>query len=213
MNDLQSWRIAVGLYNINKRSKTAPQNKFSVLYLSFRMFLFDVFFLTLFTILASLTLTKNLFNICAKTHRTILFTTLCYYYFKCSIYLFICGDISLNPGPNLTDNHFKTMHWNCNSIVAHNYQRVALLEAYNSIHKYHIIGITETALRNDILDDKIQIDGYSIIRNDLPDSDSHGGIMIYYKNDLGVKHRPDIQNHSNTLVIEISISRKRFLMC
>ena len=127
MNDLQSWRIAVGLFNINKRSKTAPKNKFSVLYLSLRMFLFDVFFLTLLMILASLTLTKNLFNIGAKHHRTILFTTLCYYYFKCFIYLFICGDISLNPGPNLTDNHFKTMHWNCNSIVAHEYQRVALL--------------------------------------------------------------------------------------
>ena len=64
-------------------------------------------------------------------------------------------------------------------------------------------------MRNDILDDTIQIDGYSIIRNDLPDSDRHGGVMIYYKNDLGVKHRPDIQNHSNTLVIEISISRKK----
>jgi len=210
MNDLQSWRIAIGINNMNKTSRTAPKNKFCALHLAFRILLVDVFLLALLTTLASLTITKDILKIGAKIHRTILFTTLCYYYFKCSIYLFICGDIALNPGPIPTDRHFKTMHWNCNSIVAHNYQRVALLEAYNSIHNYHIIGITETALRDNIPDETLQIDGYSIIRNDLPDSDTHGGVMIYFKNDLGVKHRPDIQNHSNTLVIEISISRKKF---
>jgi len=210
MNDSQSWRIAVGLHNMNKCSRTAPKNKFSTLYLAFRMFLIDILFLALLTILTSLTITNYILKNGAKIHRTILFTTLCYYYFKCSTYLFICGDISLNPGPNQTDNHFKTMHWNCNSIVAHNYHRVALLEAHNTTKNYHIIGITETALRNDIPDENLQIDGYSIIRNDLPDGDSHGGVMIYFKTDLGVKHRLDIQNHSNTLVIEISISRKKF---
>ena len=35
--------------------------------------------------------------------------------------------------------------------------------------------------------------------------------MIYYKNDLAVKHRPDLQLHDNTLSIEIKISRKKII--
>ena len=43
MNDLQSWRIAIGINNMNKSSRTAPKNKFFALHLAFRIFLVDVF--------------------------------------------------------------------------------------------------------------------------------------------------------------------------
>ena len=36
-----------------------------------------------------------------------------------------------------------------------------------------------------------------------------GGVMIYYKNDLAIKHRTDLQLHINTIVVEITISRKK----
>ena len=35
--------------------------------------------------------------------------------------------------------------------------------------------------------------------------------MIYHKNDLAIKHRTDLQLHTNTLVVEITISRKKDL--
>ena len=36
--------------------------------------------------------------------------------------------------------------------------------------------------------------------------------MLYYWNDLAAKHRPDIQLHSNTLVLQINFGRKKVLV-
>ena len=120
--------------------------------------------------------------------------------------LFICGDVELNPGDT-----FDFCLWNCNSLPAHHFSRVSLIETYNSIHNLKIIALTETALKHDTDNSKIDIPGFSILRNDLPDGHTHGGVMIYYKNDLAVKHRPDLQLHDNTLSIEIKISRKKII--
>ena len=57
----------------------------------------------------------------------------------------------------------------------------------------------------------IEIPGFSTIRNDLPIGHTHGGVMIYYKNDLAIKQRPDLQLHTNTLVVEIKIARKKVI--
>ena len=63
-----------------------------------------------------------------------------------------------------------------------------------------------SALKNVHSDEKIQ--NYSHIRNDLPDNDRCGGVFLYYKNDLPVKNRIDLQ-FPNTIVAEMSISRKQ----
>ena len=103
------------------------------------------------------------------------------------------------------------MHWNLNSIPAHDFSRIPLIQAYNSIHNFHLIAITETALKDSIPDDKIDIPGYSPIRCDLPNNDSHGGVLIYHKLDLSVKKRPDLSDLDNTIVLELSISRKKLI--
>ena len=121
--------------------------------------------------------------------------------------LIICGDVEINPGDT-----FDFMQWNCNSLVAHQYSRIPLIEAYSSLHKLQIIALCETALKPEHNNTDIEIDGYSIIRNDLPVGDSHGGVMIYHKNDLAVKHRIDIQSLSNTIVLELSISKKNVFL-
>ena len=51
-----------------------------------------------------------------------------------------------------------------------------------------LIAITETALKNTISDDKVNIDGYSLIRNDLPPNDRCGGVALFFQNDLSVKN-------------------------
>ena len=52
--------------------------------------------------------------------------------------LFMLGDIELNPGPNKTNSSckFSVCHWNLNSLAAHNFEKVGLLEAFNTISKF-----------------------------------------------------------------------------
>ena len=52
----------------------------------------------------------------------------------------LSGDIEENPGPKLNSSQkLSICHSNLNSIAAHNFIKVSLLIAYNSIHKYDII--------------------------------------------------------------------------
>ena len=55
------------------------------------------------------------------------------------------GDIDTNPGPKCrTSNYFSCFHWNVNSIMAHN--KLSLLSACNTFHKFDVICISETYL-------------------------------------------------------------------
>ena len=53
--------------------------------------------------------------------------------------ILLSGDVESNPGPETLD--FCT--WNLNSITAHDFLRVSLIEAYNSVYNYDLIGIVE----------------------------------------------------------------------
>ena len=53
------------------------------------------------------------------------------------------------------------MHWNLNSIPVHDYERIPILEAFATQEKLKLVAITETALKNTIPNDKVNIDGYS----------------------------------------------------
>jgi len=118
---------------------------------------------------------QNSKTLCAVTTFTYNFST----------WLFLCGDIEKNPPPS--NDYFKFMHWNANSLPAHDFARIPLIQLYNTIHDFNIIAITESALKNEIPNDKIDIPGFTPIRCDLPENDSHGGVLIYHKNDLAVK--------------------------
>ena len=49
----------------------------------------------------------------------------------------LSGDIEESPGPKLNSSQkLSICHWNLNSIAAHNFIKVSLLIAYNSIDKY-----------------------------------------------------------------------------
>ena len=63
------------------------------------------------------------------------------------------GDVEINPGPKKKEaRFFSCFHWNVNSILAHN--KLSLLEAYNTVHKYDILCISETYLDSSVsLDD------------------------------------------------------------
>ena len=136
-----------------------------------------------------------------------------YYSYTNSIYLHINMDVEKNPGPK--DDFLKIMHWNPNSLSTLDFFRISLIQAYNAVHNFHIISISESALTSDITNDQIDLPGYTPLRNDLEGSNTHGGVLIWHKIGLAVKNRADIFDHSNTLVLELSISRKRifYILC
>ena len=96
----------------------------------------------------------------------LIFDYLC---FKCNL-LLLCGDVELNPGPKQnTAKNFSIWHWNLNSIAAHNFAKLVLLKAYNSIHKFDIICLSEAYLDSNILpdDSNLEFPGYNLVRSDF----------------------------------------------
>ena len=80
------------------------------------------------------------------------------------IYTLLSGDVEENPGPN--SGVFQFCTWNLNSIIDHDFLRVSLLEAYNSVYDYDFIAITETHLETKVMNDsKLNIDGYIFLKN------------------------------------------------
>ena len=121
----------------------------------------------------------------------------CFYLFSSCSYLYhiwlfprlmhLSGDIEKNPGPKKDFSQtFSIDHWNLNSLVAHNFTKVALLKAYLSAQKFVIFCISETYLNSSITedDDSLRIPGYNLIRSDHP---SNKIIPIYYKYFLPLK--------------------------
>ena len=100
------------------------------------------------------------------------------------------------------------MHWNVNSLPAHDFIRIPLIQSLNAYNDYDI-AITETALNSDISDDRLALEGFLLIRRDLRLVDTHGGVMIYYKNSLALRVRTELENQKNTLVCEISVDKKK----
>ena len=59
-----------------------------------------------------------------------------------------CGDIESNPGPRRCGScyNFTICHWNLNSMTAHSFEKINLLEAYNTIKKFDVICLSESKL-------------------------------------------------------------------
>ena len=95
----------------------------------------------------------------------------------------LCGDIELNPGPRPNSSQsFSICHWNLNSIAAHNFSKFSLLKAYNAIHNYDMLCLSETYLNHDTLfdDDSWRIPGYELIRVDNRSNENRVDICIYH---------------------------------
>ena len=84
------------------------------------------------------------------------------------LFLFVCGDIELNPGPKNRDScyNFLICHWNLNSITVHNFVKVNLLQAYNAIHDFDMICLSESYLDSSVSsdNDNLYIKDYKLVR-------------------------------------------------
>ena len=139
------------------------------------------------------------------------------YFFGFYIMVFInlillCGDIEENPGPKTKpDGNLSVCHWNVNSIPSHNFQKIAALESFVSMHKFDIICISETFLNNTYEDNDLNLNGYSLLRADHPSNAKRGGVCIYYKENLPLKliSTPYL---NESLLCEVTIGSKKCII-
>ena len=120
--------------------------------------------------------------------------------------ILLSGDIETNPGPDTLN--FCT--WNLNSITAHDFLRVSLMEAYNSVYNYDLIGIVETHLDSTIDEERLALDGYSFHKENHPQNVKRGGVGLYVKDSLPSKNRPDLVTLPECVVCEIQLKRKKY---
>ena len=125
-----------------------------------------------------------------NTYTSILVITIAllfnYLSFKCNL-LLLCGDVELNPRPNQnTAKEPSICHWNLNSIAAHNFAKLVLFKAFNSIHKFDIICLSEIYLDSSVLcnDSNLEVPGYNLVCSDHLSNKKCGGVCIYYKSYL-----------------------------
>ena len=125
------------------------------------------------------------------------------------IKILMAGDI--HPHPGQVDVGLKFCHWNLNGIIARDRIKIPLIEAYNSIFHYDIIALSETIINNSVPDEDIFIEGFSkeIFRSDHPSGDKKGGVCIYFKENLPIKRRKDLESMQETVVTEITLRRKK----
>ena len=136
---------------------------------------------------------------------------------KCKIFffnLFYClflrqyGDIEVNPRPKkkAAAEHFSCYHLNVNSLAAHDYKKVSLLDAY-VIHHYDLICVSETYLDSSISNGEkdISVKGYGLVRAYHPSNPKRGGVCIYYKESVGVRVI-DIPNLTEFILCQVTIS-------
>ena len=67
------------------------------------------------------------------------YCTIAFYFVCCmALTLFICGEVELNPWPksNKSCYYFSLCHWNLNSLPAHDFSKLSLIEAYNTHHNF-----------------------------------------------------------------------------
>ena len=121
--------------------------------------------------------------------------------------LIISGNVHINPGPgqgSWDEGMLKFMHWNVNSLSAHDSIRIPLIQSLNAHNDYDGIAITESALKHDIPDERLALEGFFYQSEVI----FHwGGVMIYYKNSLAFCESPALEIQENTLVCEISVGR------
>ena len=127
--------------------------------------------------------------------------------------LLLGNDIEKNPGP-CRQNYLKLFHWNLNSIKTDNYARISLIEAFNAISNYDVIGLSETGLHQSDTDFRLNLDGYHPpIRKDITsENENYGGVLFFVRDSLPITERSDLETVKNQLIIEINVSGKKIII-
>ena len=121
------------------------------------------------------------------------------------------GNVKTNPGPyNTKSSNLSIDVWNLDSIPASDYARIPLIETLQATYNFDIFGICESSLTGNISNDDIFISGFSPqpFRSDKPALLRNGGVCLYYKENLPIKERGDLEILDETIVAEIKVKPK-----
>ncbi|MEW8548517.1 MAG: reverse transcriptase family protein [Candidatus Thiodiazotropha sp.] len=138
-----------------------------------------------------------------------------------SLILYQAGDIERNPGPQSVDSnetssssHFPVFQGNF-SMVHYNVQslqhKIDILEP--ELSTFDLVSFTETWLNDSILSEDLLLHDFrSPFRRDRI-GDSHGGIIVYVKNDIPCKRRQDLELLNIECVwLELNIKNRKLLV-
>ena len=113
-----------------------------------------------------------------------------YHLLRHSSLILLSGDIKSNPGPISTSGQcFLICHFNLNSIAAYSYAKLSFLTAYNLIHSFDIICLSETYLNSETPpnDTSLELPGYNLFRSDHPFNNKRGCVYIYDKSPIPLR--------------------------
>ena len=137
------------------------------------------------------------------------------------ILLLKCGDVESNPGPPNDLNCTKFCHINARSLLSdtnkdlHFDSQYSLLDdIYETLvfdFSFDIIGICETWLDNQIVDESLDLYGYHtpLTRHR---GGRGGGVMLYVKREFSVQRRDDLElDNIELLWAEVKIGKQKIL--
>ena len=173
-----------------------------------RIMPFLLFYADLLTILSCATTPASHFLcIC-------LLQIMCYHFVKYQppwisfLLIIMANDIGLNPGPEIRKKFLHFMNWNLNSLSKNKFERVHFLEAHNAIFNYDIVSICESSLTDALTSQVPKINGYEFVSTNHPADFAHGGVAVYYKDNLPVTVRRDV-SFDESIVLELNFGRKK----
>ena len=149
----------------------------------------------------------SFFNKISKSVKNIIF-----YIFVLQTLLLISGTVEINPGPiQAKKSNLSFAVWNLDSLPARDYARIPLIESFQASYDFDIFGVCESSLTNEIKNENIFIDGFSadIFRADKPVNIRNGGVSLYFKEDLPIIERCDLETLPETIVAEVKLNRKK----
>ena len=95
--------------------------------------------------------------------------------------MLLSDDVEINPGRRRnTDETFSVCHWNLNSLLAYNYNKLFLLRAYIAVHKFDVMCLSETYLDSTVAsdDENLKITSYNLVRFDHPASNKREELRV-----------------------------------
>ena len=129
--------------------------------------------------------------------------------------LVLSGTVETNPGPaQSTKKNLSFAMWNLDSIPAREYTRIPLIETFQATYNFDIFGVCESLLSDTIPNENIFINGFSPdpFRVDKPLNSRNGGTCLYFKENLPIKERCDLETLPETIVAEIKLNRKNIFL-